>query len=100
MAWPLTAPVAPTLDTGPGVAVPTSSTSITTNPAWLLGAHFINTSASNRTITIRNTADAVLAQLTLPPGAEQPYEWPFRPSAGVKWQADGTGVLGHVWGYV
>ena len=100
MAWPFSTPVAPNLDTGPGAAVPTSATSITTATAWLLGAHFTNTDAAERTVTMTNTAGAILAQLTLPPGAEMPYEWPFRPTVGVRWSASGTGVLGQAWGYV
>lgn len=100
MAWPFTSVGAPNLDTGTGVAVPTSPTAITASAAWLLGGHFKNGAAVERTITVTDTAGATLCLLTLPAGAEQPYEWPFRPATGVKWSADGASVTGHVWGYV
>lgn len=99
MAWPFSSVVAPNLDTGPGVAVPTSPGVVTASAAWLLGAHFKNGAAVSRTITVTDTAGDVLCLLKIPAGAEQPYEWPFRPTTGVKWSADGATVTGHIWGY-
>jgi len=101
MAWPFgTTPNAPNLDTGPGVAVPTVSTPITASAAWLLGAHFSNLGAAPITVTVTDTAGSKLCELKIPKGAEQPYEWPFRPTTGVKWFASAAGMVGHVWGYV
>jgi hypothetical protein len=101
VAWPFSSAGAPNLNTGPGSAVPTIAGSITASQAWLMGAHFTNTDASNtRTVTITDAAGAIVAELALPPGAEQPYEWPFRPVTGLKWLADGTNVIGQIWGYV
>lgn len=100
MSWPATSITQPNLDTGPGQAVPTSPAQITSSGVWLIGAHFTNTDGSNtRTVTVTDTAGDILCQLGIPPGGEQPYQWPFRPSTGVKWSADGTNVKGHVWGY-
>lgn len=99
MAWPFSTPVAPTLDTG-FVAVPTSSTSITTATSYLLGANFANTGTVNRTITITDTAGNQIAdEIDVPPGVPVPIEWPFLPTAGVKWFASGAGIVGKVWGY-
>lgn len=100
MAWPFSNVVAPNLDTTPGFAVPTSPTAITVLTAWLIGAHFTNNDASARTVTVTDTAGSLLCKLELPPGAEQPYEWAFRPVLGVKWSASGANVKGHIWGYV
>lgn len=100
MPWPFTTVAAPNLDTGPGVSIPLVSTSITAVQAWVTGAHLTNSGANAATVTFTNTAGAVLAQIMIPPGGEQPYEWPFRPSLGVKWSSDLAGVVGHVWGYV
>jgi hypothetical protein len=103
MAWPFSNVNQPNLDTGPGVAVPTSSTSITASEAWLLGAHFTNSTAGQITVTVTNTAGSILCKIKIPANAEQPYEWPFRPvsvGVGVKWFASGAGLLGHIWGYV
>jgi len=99
MAWPFTSVGAPNLDTGPGAVVPTSPGVITANQAWLLGAHFLNGSAQKRVVTITDTAGAILDEIPIPAGAEQPYEWPFRPTLGVKWFANGADVTGQVWGY-
>jgi hypothetical protein len=99
MAWPFTTVNAPNLDTGPGQAVPTSATAITGAAAWLLGAHFTNPSGSALTATVTDTAGEILLQLEIPPGGEQPFEWPFRPTTGVKWSASGAGLLGQIWGY-
>jgi hypothetical protein len=100
MAWPFSSVGAPNLDTGVGVAVPTSPTAITASDAWLLGAHFINNASSKRKVTVTDTAGAILCELDIPKQAENFYEWPFRPTAGVKWFADGASVTGHLWGYV
>jgi hypothetical protein len=100
MAWPFVSVLEPNLDTGPGVAVPAAPTAITAAQAWLLGAHFTNPAASAITITVTNTADGILLQLEIPPGGEQPFEWPFRPTLGVKWGASGAGLKGQIWGYV
>lgn len=99
MAWPFTSVLQPNLDTGPGVAVPAVATAITGVQAWLLGAHFTNPSGTARTVTVTDTAGATLLQLEIPPGGEQPFEWPFRPALGVKWSASGVGLLGQIWGY-
>lgn len=100
MAWPFSNVAAPTLDTGPGVAVPTSPGVVTAAQAWLLGAHFKNGAVVSRTITVTDTAGGVLCVIKVPAGAEQPYDWPFRPALGVKWSADGASVTGHIWGYI
>jgi hypothetical protein len=99
VAWPFASVLEPNLNTGPGVAVPTTPAAITAAPAWLVGAHFTNAGADSVTVTLTNTAGGILAQLQIPPGGEQPYEWPFRPTLGVKWSADLAGVVGQVWGY-
>ena|SRR5712691_1312584 len=99
MAWPFTSVNQPNLDTGPGVAVPTTSTAVTAAQAWLLGAHFTNPSAGVVTVTVTDTAGDILCQLEIPSLAEQPYEWPFRPTLGVKWSASVAGLIGQVWGY-
>lgn len=100
MAWPFTNVVAPTLDTGPGQAVPNSATVVTAAAAWLLGAHFTNPTAGALTITVTDTAGGILLQLEIPPGGEQPFEWPFRPATGVKWSGNNVGLLGQIWGYL
>jgi len=100
MSWPFTSVIAPNFDTGPGVAVPAAPAVVTAAAAWLLGAHFTNPSVAALIVTITDTAGGILAQLEIPPGGEQPYEWPFRPAAGVKWSASGVGVLGQIWGYL
>lgn len=99
MAWPFVSVLQPSLDTGPGVTVPAVAAAVTLLPVWLLGAHFTNTGASARTVTVTTTLGAILCQLEIPPGAEQSYEWAFRPALGVKWSASGAGVIGQVWGY-
>jgi hypothetical protein len=101
MAWPFASVGAPNLDTGPGVAVPTGVGTITASAVWLLGAHFTNRTGANAvTVTVTDTAGLVLCELKIPKGGEMPYEWPFRPTTGVKWFASATGALGHIWGYV
>lgn len=101
MAWPFSHVVAPNLNTGPGQAVPTSATSITAAQAWVMGAHFSNPTAGALIVTLTNTAgDKLVGPFEIPAGAEQPYEWAFRPTVGVKWSANGAGLLGQVWGYV
>jgi hypothetical protein len=100
MAWPFTNVVQPNLDTGPGVAVPLAPGVVTGAACWLLGAHLTNAPGGvERTITITDTAGNILCEVVLASGQEQPYEWPFRPTTGVKWVADGAGVVGHIWGY-
>lgn len=101
MAWPASGIGAPNLDTGTGQAVPTSPTSVTASIAWMIGAHFTNkTGAASVTVTVTNTAGDLLAEIKIPVGGEMPYEWPFRPTTGVKWSASAAGLLGHMWGYV
>jgi hypothetical protein len=101
MGWPFTSVAAPTLDTGPGQAVPTLEGVITASQAWILGVHFKNTDPSSElTVTITNTAGDILDQIPVPPLGSVPFDWVFRPSLGVKWVADGAGILGHVWGYI
>ena len=100
MAWPFASVGPPNLDTGPGVAVPLVSTALTAAQAWLTGAHFTNTAGTTITLTITNTAGGRLAFKDIPPGADQPFEWPFRPSLGVKWLASAAGLEGHLWGYL
>jgi len=100
VAWPFSSVGAPNLDTGPGVDVPLVSTAVTANQAWLTGAHFSNTHATNHiVVTVTNTAGAVLNKFKVPPGGELPYEWAFRPALGVKWVASAVGLKGHIWGY-
>lgn len=99
MAWPFSNVVQPNFDTGAGTAVPAVAGSLTTSVTWILGAHLTNTGSVQRTITITNTAGTVLLAITLAAGSDQPYEWAFRPTTGIKWSADGVGVIGHVWGY-
>ena len=101
MAWPFTTVVEPNLDTGTGQAVPTTPTSITVNQCWLIGAFFTNPIATGVmiTVTITNDAGDLISEVDVPPGGEQPYEFPFRPVLGAKWSASAVGVKGHVWGY-
>jgi hypothetical protein len=100
MAWPFASAAAPTLNTGPGTAVPTSPGTVTSSACWLMGAHFTNTDgSSSRTVTITDAAGAIVAEVPIPAGGEQPYEWFFRPVTGLKWFADGGNVVGHLWGY-
>lgn len=100
MAWPFASVAAPNLDSGPGVAIPTSATAITAAAAWLMGAHLKNTTGATITVTITDTAGAtVVGPIDLPPNAEQPYEWAFRPLTGVKWVASDAGATGQIWGY-
>lgn len=100
MAWPATGIGAPNLDTTPGVAVPTSLTSITTLQAWLLGISIKNNDSLDRTVIVTDTAGGKLYEQLLSPGASAEFEWAFKPALGVKWVADGINVAGHVWGYV
>jgi hypothetical protein len=101
MAWPFTSVNEPNLDTGTGQIVPTVAGVVTASVAWLIGAHFHNGAAVSRTVTITNTAgDVLCGPLEIPAGADMPYEWPFRPTTGVKWVADGNLVTGHIWGYL
>lgn len=102
MAWPFTSVGAPNLDTTPGQAVPTGSPGvITSSAAWLLGAHFTNESgAAAITVTVTESDGSILCKLKIPKGGEMPYEWPFRPATGVRWEASAAGLLGHIWGYV
>jgi hypothetical protein len=100
VAWPFTSVGPPNLDTGPGIAVPLASTVVTGAVAWLTGAHFTNDGSNFATILVTDTAGSVVCKLKIPPGGEQPYEWPFRPVTGVKWSADLVGVHAQIWGYV
>lgn len=102
MSWPFGSVVAPNLDTGPGADVPTSAGVVTASPAWLLGAHFTNPTGTGTpiTVTLTNTAGDVALSVEVPEGGELPFEWGFRPLAGVKWVASDAGLLGQVWGYV
>lgn len=99
MAWPFSTVVQPNVDTTPGQAVPNVATAVFTGALWMLGAHFSNPSVTQITVTVTDTAGDLLCIVTLPPGAEQPYEWPFRPTNGVKWSGDSVGATGHIWGY-
>lgn len=100
MAWPFSNVVEPNLSFGPGFPIPLFPSVVTAVDCWLLGAHLTNTGAVQRTITLTNAAGTILCQVTIPGGGEEPYEWPFRPVlGGVRWFADGTDCIGHVWGY-
>jgi len=103
MAWPFTTPSSgPTSFGGPGATVPTSATEIGGAAAiWLVGLHFINSGVVDRTVTVTNTAGALLWKETIPPSSgSRPYEPTFEPSTGLKWSVDGgSDVVGHVWGY-
>jgi hypothetical protein len=100
MAWPFTTVGEPNLDTGPGAVVPTSSDAVTASEAWLLGAHFTNKGSGAITVTVTDSAGAILCELKIPKNGEMPYEWPFRPTTGIKWFASASGMIGHIWGYV
>jgi hypothetical protein len=101
MGWPFSNVVAPNLDTGPGVTVPTSPTAITASAAWLLGASFTNTGTVQRTVTITDSAGVVVVEIIIAGGADVDREWTFRPVTGLKWFVDaGTDVIGQAWGYV
>lgn len=104
MAWPFTTPASgPTSFAGPGATVPTSAAEIGGAAAlWILGLHFINNSTTTpRTVTITNTAGAVVWEETIPANSgSRPYDPTFEPATGLKWSVDGgTDVVGHVWGY-
>ncbi len=100
MSWPFSNVAAPTLDTTPGQAVPTSPTSLSTAAVWLMGVSFDNADTSNmRTVLVTDTAGNVLYQATIPPGDSRSQAWSFRPATGLKWSADGSNVTGQIWGY-
>jgi hypothetical protein len=100
MAWPFSNVVAPNFDSGPGSAVPTPTpAAVTTGPMWLLGAVFTNTANAQRTVTLTDTAGLIVSEIVVPGLGELPCEWPFRPVTGLKWSADGAGIVGQVWGY-
>lgn len=103
MAWPFTVPAsAPTSFVGPGAAMPTVPTAITTATVAVIGMNFINVSASTRIVTVTNTAGDVVHKATLPPGGSDPKGPAFEPSVGLKWSIDGGSngdVVGHIWGY-
>lgn len=100
MSWPFSNVNQPNLDTTPGQALPLGSTAVFTGSLWLLGAHFSNTGAVERIVTVTDTAGKVICQVTIAGGGEpSPYEWPFRPVIGVKWFANGAGCVGQIWGY-
>jgi hypothetical protein len=99
MSWPFSNVVAPNMDTGPGTDIPDSVGVVFTGIVWILGAHFSNPSDTQQTVTVVNSADDVLCVVTIAGGEEKTYDWPFRPTDGVKWSATGTGCLGHIWGY-
>lgn len=98
MAWTPPSQSEPNLDIGPEEAVPTSLTSVCAVKAWLLGAHFTNDTSGFITVTVKNTAGKILCKVKIPPNAEQPYSWAFRPTLGIEWIADNTGLFGHIWG--
>jgi len=102
MAWPFTSVDAPNLNTGPGIAVPVGApVSITASQAWLTGANFHNSHATNQiVVTLTDTAGSELDQFKISPGGRFPAEWAFRPTLGVKWGASLIGLKGHLWGYV
>lgn len=79
--------------------MPLGVTELTADTAWIMGAHFSNTGAVSVTVIIYDGAGHKFASLEIPAGAEMPYEWPFRPTPGVKWIASAAGLLGHIWGY-
>lgn len=99
MAWPFTSVLQPNLDTGPGTPIPLTSTLIDAATCWLLGAHFTNSGAVQRIVTVTDLTGNILCQVTIPGGQEVPYEWAFRPATGIKWSVTGTGCAGHIWGY-
>jgi len=99
VAWPFSSVGPPNLDTGPGVAVPLVATAITVNQAWLTGAHFTNEGVGQITVTVTDSAGNTVNKFKVSPGGELPYEWAFRPTAGLKWVASGAGLKGHIWGY-
>jgi hypothetical protein len=104
MAWPFTTPGPPNLDTTTGFAVPSGAPVDLPTPvagaAWLIGADFKNDSGGTILVTVIDGAGNLIYKRSLPAGAQEPYEWPFKPVTGVKWGASGVGVLGHLWGYV
>lgn len=103
MPWPFTSAVAPTFDTGPGTAVPVTPTLLTAGaatPLWILGMKFKNTGVVDVTVTVTDGAGKIVYQETLSPNAKD-FEGPsFEPVLGLIWGASGSGVLGHIWGYV
>ena len=98
MAWPFSSVGAPNLDTGL-VEVPTSPTFIASGEAWIVGAHFKNSAAGERRVTIADGGGVIFAEVILPEDADHPYEWPFRPVIGIQWFADDSDVSGQIWGY-
>lgn len=82
-------------------AVPLVSTALEVDEVALLGAVFTNTSGVGRKITITDTAGlAVLFEVDIPEsGVPSSFEWPLLRLTGLKWLADGAGVVGKIWGW-
>lgn len=81
-------------------SVPTSSAPLEAVLLWLAGAVFTNTAGVNRKVTVTDTAgNRVLNTIDVPPdGIPTVIEFPLMPMTGLKWFADGAGVIGCVWG--
>lgn len=101
--WPFTnGTIAPDFEVGPEEPVTSSGSpsSVTSDSGWLIGAHFSNGAAAERTVQVRDGSGRRLCALVMPAGTEQDYEWAFRPFDGIEWDASGDDVFGHLWGYV
>jgi hypothetical protein len=114
MGWPFSTVVAPSFDSGlafPGtpnsVALATVPNLLLTDPAWLLGAHYVNTRTTAVLITVVDGSGvAIISGFMLSAGASQPFEWAFLPIVGLQWKVtdmNGVGIPSGVnakfWGY-
>lgn len=100
MAWPFAHVGAPNYDSG-FVDVPDTLTVLSVATLWLMGANIVNDSDDEVTIRITDTAGQPIVP-TIPVPARSvvpPYEWPFLPVTGLKWEASAAGLVAKVWGY-
>ena len=99
MAWPFSTPVSPSFDTGL-MAVPDSITVLTPSTVYVLGITVNNPTATSLTFTVTDTAGSTLIPaMEVPPGLLIPFSFAFEPIVGLKWEASGVGLVGHIWGY-
>jgi hypothetical protein len=78
--------------------LPLSLTSLTADVKRLVTIFLTNSTTSERTVTITNTAGkALITDYPIPANAAAPaLQFPFMYVDGLKWVASGAGVLGQV----